>query len=186
MPAFHLPLAAAYVVITATTATIWSILTWHIRLFIRLKIHGPFGWDDIHCTTATIFAILQSSLTVAQTSFGLGEHNNKVTPAGRERQEKLAWVGTFFYLLALGFSMLSVCLLIVRVTKRTQQVKIAYSIAILTLIWTVASCFVVGFQCRLPTPWVTRPLTRCINLVSSRMVQFDAMLMFSFNRRKHG
>jgi hypothetical protein len=167
MPAFHLPLAAACVVITATTATIWSLLTWLIRLFIRLKIHGPFGWDDIHCTTATVFAILQSSLTVAQTSFGLGRHNENVASELRERQEKLAWVGTFFYLLALGFSMLSVCFLIARVTKRTGQGKIAYAIAVLTAVYTVICCFVIGFQCRLPTPWVTRPHTRCIGLVSS-------------------
>ena len=166
MPSFHLPLAGAYVVITATTATIWSILTWHIRLFIRLKIHGPFSWDDIHCTTATIFAILQSCLTIAQTGLGLGRHNERVPKRIRERQELFAWVSTLFYVLAIGFSLLSVCFLIERVTKRTSQVRIALCIAMFTALWMGVSLLVVAFQCKLPTPWMTWPRSGCIDIVS--------------------
>lgn len=166
MPAFNLPLPAAYVVITATTATIWSLLAWFIRLFIRLKIHGPFGWDDWHCTIATLFAVVQSSLTTAQTGLGLGRHVDSFAPSVSDRQHLLGWVGSFFYLTALTFSMLSVCFLIARVTKRTSQVHIAYTIAGLTGLWGLVSIFILGFQCRLPNPWITRPHTRCIPLVS--------------------
>jgi hypothetical protein len=171
MQAFSLTLPAANVVITAATATIWSLLTWHIRLFIRLKIHCPFSWDDTFCTIATVFAVLQSSFTVAQTGVGLGHHVDSFAPHVRDRQHQLGWVATFFFLLALGFSMLSVCFLIERVTKRTNQARTAYGVAALTVVWMVVAMLVVGFQCRLPTPWITRPPSRCIDLVSASRLQ---------------
>lgn len=165
MPAFNLPLPAAYVVITATTAIIWTVLTWFIRLFIRLKIHGPFGWDDTHCTIATVSAIIQSWITIAQTRFGLGSHHANIPHSIEERQLILGWAAGFFYYAALCFSMLSVCFLLVRITKRTDQVRIAYGIAILTAVWGVSAVFVLAFQCTPPRPWDIQPRSRCINLV---------------------
>ena len=168
MPAFSLPLGAAYVVITATTAIIWTILAWLIRLFIRLKIHGPFSWDDIHCTIATTYAVLQSCLTISSTSSGLGHHIDSLCPSTLNYQHLLGWVSAFMFLLALCFSMLSVCFLIARVTKRTEQVRIAYAIAALTVLWGVISIFVVAFQCDLPQPWQTVPRSRCFNIVCTQ------------------
>ena len=165
MPAFNLPLPAAYVVITAVTGSIWTILTWFIRLFIRLKIHGPFSWDDIHCTIATVLAIFQSCLTIAQTGLGLGSHTDTIAQSRIDRQYVLSWAGTVFFYMALCFSMLSVCFLIVRVTKRTDQVRIAYGIAILTGLWGFVSVLTLAFQCDLPNPWDIEPRNRCIHLV---------------------
>ena len=88
MPAFDLPLGTAYIIITATTALIWTILTWLIRLFIRLKIHGPFAWDDILCTVATVLGVIQSCITLLEVPFGLGRHH--VSAENTFRQQFLA------------------------------------------------------------------------------------------------
>lgn len=46
----------AYIVIAATVGLTWSILVLLIRLFIRLRIAGPFGWDDTFAVIATVSA----------------------------------------------------------------------------------------------------------------------------------
>lgn len=187
MPAFHLPPAAAYVVITAVTATLWSLQTWLIRVFIRVKIHRPLAWDDLHCGIATVFAVLESCLTIAQTGLGLGHHIPSVALQVRVRQELFAWVATLFFVLAVGFSMLSVSFLIARVTRRTSQVGGAYAIAGLTALWMGASCCVVAFQCQLPRPWIVWPRTGCIDIVSTSVVALSSgvvVLMAFFRGRR--
>ena len=171
MPAFNLPLGAAHIVITATTGLIWTLLVWHIRLFIRLKIHGPFSWDDIHCTIATVLGICNSGLTILQTSFGLGRHTENVSSLTAYRQHFLAWLAAMLYYLAICFSLLSVCFLIIRITKRTEQARIAYAVAAVTGVWAVVALFILAFQCELPHPWKTRPLSRCIDIVSRRTAE---------------
>jgi len=53
MPAYGLTDPAAYVVIITATAIIWSLLVLAIRVFLRLKVNGPCGWDDLACVMAT-------------------------------------------------------------------------------------------------------------------------------------
>lgn len=166
MPAFALPREAAYVVITATTAMIWTILVWNIRLFVRTKIHGSLSWDDIHCTIATILGIFNSSITIVQTSYGLRRRVDHVAPSVAQQQQLLSWIAALLFILALCFAMLSVCFLIVRITKRTSQVWLAYAIAVVTSVWAVIALFLIAFMCHLPRPWVTTPLSRCGDIVS--------------------
>lgn len=43
-----------YVIIIASTAMIWTLLVFMIRLWIRFKLNGPWGNDDWACTLATV------------------------------------------------------------------------------------------------------------------------------------
>lgn len=54
MPAFGLNVRAAFVVIAASTAILWTLLVLGIRILLRLKINGPFGRDDYACITGTV------------------------------------------------------------------------------------------------------------------------------------
>jgi len=164
MPAFGLPSGAACIVITATVGTALTLLFYGIRLFIRLRINRPFGADDLHCTIATLFAILCTSLTISQTRFGLGQHIVTLTAEELNTQHLLAWLATLAFNMALAFSMLSMCFLIVRVTKMTSQATPAYVAAGLTTLWAVVALFFIAFQCKLPYPWQTRPRRRCLDL----------------------
>lgn len=152
-------------VIVATTAIVWSILIWLIRLFVRLKIHGPLGWDDYHSAIATIFGIINSSITISQVHFGLGRHVDQIPIPHRHRQFLLAWVANLFYILALCFTLLSVCCLIIRIVRYTSQSWLAQSIAAVTSIWAVTSFFLIAFMCHLPQPWIFRPHSRCLDIV---------------------
>ena len=42
------------VIISTTVGIIWTVLIFLIRLFIRLRIVGPFGLDDAAATLGTV------------------------------------------------------------------------------------------------------------------------------------
>ena len=52
----------AFIVITAVLGVIWAVLVMSIRMYIRLRINGPFGFDDavalFGTVRATSYAIL--------------------------------------------------------------------------------------------------------------------------------
>ncbi len=168
MPAFGLSLAPAYVTIVSLTGLIWSLQTLTIRLFIRLRIYGPLGWDDLFCGLATLFACANSTLNIIQCfSFGLGRDVDTLSSQVVEKQRLFAWTVNQIYLVALCLSMLSVCFLLARVTQRTAQVRLAYAIAASTVVWCLISWMVYAFECDLPGPWMSSPRSRCTNIVSS-------------------
>ena len=90
MPASGLATAAICVVVITTIAIVGSILVWLIRLLVRTKIHGPWGWDDTHCTIATVLGIINSSITLSQVDYGLGRHINDISKESIHRQFLLA------------------------------------------------------------------------------------------------
>ena len=165
MPAFNLPEASAQVVICATTAIIWTIFVWHIRLFVRLRINKGIEWDDIYCTIATVLGIASSVLLLVQMKYGLGLHSDSLSAETKDRQLLLAWLSGMLFILAVCFSILSVCFLIARTTRHIGKATPAYVAAGLTALWGVMGTLTIGFRCDLPTPWRARPRTRCINIV---------------------
>lgn len=167
MPAFNLTQGAAYIVITAVTGLIYTLLVWFIRLFIRIKINPPFGWDDIHCTIATVFTLLDSSLILSQTRYGLGQHAWAITPHAANTQRVLGWLAVLCYVQASCFSILSITFLLVRVTRLTSQARPAYLVAGATGLWCLIATTIILFQCRLPQPWRTRPHIRCIDIYAA-------------------
>lgn len=44
----------AYIVIVAVVGLVWSLLVLCIRVFIRLRLSGPFGADDAAASLATV------------------------------------------------------------------------------------------------------------------------------------
>ena len=167
MSAFGLPQGTAYIVITAVTGTIYTLLVWCIRLFIRLKINKPFAWDDIHCAIATAFTVLHACLTLSQTDYGLGHPTYLVSAHATSTRRVLGWIGVLCFLQASCFSMLSITFLILRVTKQTSHARPAHLLALATALWDLTATTIILFQCRLPQPWKTRPHSRCIDIYAA-------------------
>jgi len=46
----------AYIIITAILGLLWTLLVFAIRMYLRLWLNGPFGWDDAAATFATVRA----------------------------------------------------------------------------------------------------------------------------------
>lgn len=43
----------AYVVLTAASCLTWTLLVFIVRLYLRLRLNGPFGQDDTAASIAT-------------------------------------------------------------------------------------------------------------------------------------
>jgi hypothetical protein len=50
----------AYVVLTAVSCLTWTLLVLIVRLYLRLRLNGPFGHDDTAASIATA-SLLYSS-----------------------------------------------------------------------------------------------------------------------------
>ncbi|KAK5115626.1 hypothetical protein LTR85_009797 [Meristemomyces frigidus] len=163
MPALGLSEPAAYVVVTTVTAVVWSLLTLGIRIFLRLKVNGPFGLDDAACGATTFLGVVNSSLTLYQIHFGLGKHASELSKSAVERAHFWSWLNNMFFVVALALSIMSVCFLIARIIALQKKVWVAYGIAIATGLWAVVSIFFFAFMCRLPRPWIFAKPAHCIH-----------------------
>ncbi|TKA82468.1 hypothetical protein B0A55_02175 [Friedmanniomyces simplex] len=158
MPAFDLSRPAAFLAITASTAIVWTSFTLSIRIFLRWKINGPFGFDDAACGAATLLGILYSSLMLAQLPFGLGRHTDDLSAATIQRARLLTWISTMVLTLGLTCALLSMCFLMVRICGIARKAWVAYGIAVTACVLAVVSICLTAFQCELPTPWdISRP-----------------------------
>lgn len=54
MPAFGLSDAAVHITITATIAMSSTLVTLAMRILLRLRVNGPFGWDDYACMVSSV------------------------------------------------------------------------------------------------------------------------------------
>ncbi|KAK5735454.1 hypothetical protein LTR17_008152 [Elasticomyces elasticus] len=165
MPAFGLTEPSSYIVIVGSTAIIWSLLTLAIRIFLRTKINGPFGWDDVACCVATFLGVLYSTICLTQIGFGLGRHSEDVSASMNRTSRILGWVNSMVYTCGLSCATLSMCFLIARVCEvQKRKVRCVYAIAFATSLFGLAAMLATAFQCRLPAPWDTARPRHCLNL----------------------
>lgn len=114
--------------------------------------------------TRQLLGVVQSSIILLEIRFGLGFHVVDLTRHDADILRLLVWVATIFWILAIACSMLSTCLLIVRIVRVRQQCVVAYSAIAVISLWALGFVFVNVFRCPLPSPWETDP-KRCLNQV---------------------
>jgi hypothetical protein len=83
MPIFHLELGPAYLLLLAITSAIYLLMVFGIRLFLRLKVNGPFGKDDWACALSTSFGLVYSVVVVVQVFLGFGATLRHFSPPRR-------------------------------------------------------------------------------------------------------
>ncbi|WPH04555.1 Hypothetical protein R9X50_00744700 [Acrodontium crateriforme] len=170
MPSSTLARPSAYIIITSSTALTWSILVLLIRIFLRVKVNGPFGLDDISCAAATVFSLIAAILAIIQAHLGLGGAIESSSSAGHEIL-LLGYISTFSYLIGIHLSQLSMCFLLARITKAGRQVWISYGIGCVSAVLAGVFVFLMAFRCRLPRPWERiQEKSECINQWKAWMV----------------
>ncbi|KAJ2973386.1 hypothetical protein NQ176_g6639 [Zarea fungicola] len=145
----------AYIVIAATVGLTWSILVLLIRLFIRLRIAGPFGWDDTFAVIATFIGSCQTAVVLYAAREGLGVRHNEGYLNDVESALKAYFASTLMYIAAICPAKASMSLLISRVSRQAAG---RHSIATNTVTglifaWGISSIFTVAFQCGSSRPW---------------------------------
>lgn len=65
----------ALIVIVAVVGATWTILVYLIRLYIRLRLNGPFGLDDVAASFATVSTMGKRVVIQSKRSISLGIWN---------------------------------------------------------------------------------------------------------------
>lgn len=166
MPAFGLETGPAYLIVLAVTSDIYLILVFAIRLFLRLKVNGPFGKDDWACAISTVFGLVYSVIVVAQVFLGLGFRLRHLSPAETNNLAIIGWVNGLLLTFAGYFSKISACFLLARITRTREHLAVAYALMVAMTMWLIQAQVSAVFQCSYPHPWDTSPRNHCHNRVS--------------------
>ncbi|KAK1149685.1 hypothetical protein N8T08_005238 [Aspergillus melleus] len=67
------------VVITATMLMSWMVIVCLIRLYMRLALNGPLGWDDLAAFVGGAFGIANVGVIMKGVSHGLGQSAESAT-----------------------------------------------------------------------------------------------------------
>lgn len=173
-PAFDLELGPAYLVTLALTSAIYLVLVFSIRLFLRLKVNGPFGKDDWACLVSTICGLIYSIIVVLQVYMGLGFRHRQLSSARADALKIIGWINGFLLTWAGFFSKISACFLLARITKTREHLAVAYGLMAAMVMWMLQAQLSSLFQCSFPHPWDSSPKNTCHDRVS------EAPMYFSF------
>jgi hypothetical protein len=166
MPLSGLESGPAYLLLLAISSAIYLLMVFAIRLFLRLKINGPFGKDDWTCAISTFFGLVYSVIVVVQVFLGLGSILQTLSPAEANTMAILGWANGFCLTLAGYFSKMSACFMLARITKTREHLAVAYALMAAMTMWMLQAQIYAIFQCKHPRPWDTSPKNTCYDQVS--------------------
>jgi hypothetical protein len=165
MPIFHLELGPAYLLLLAITSAIYLLMVFGIRLFLRLKVNGPFGKDDWACALSTSFGLVYSVVVVVQVFLGFGATLRHFSPAEKSTMAIIGWANGFCLNLAGYFSKMSACFMLARMTRTREHLAVAYGLMAAMTMWMLQAQISTVFQCKYPRPWDTSPHNVCYDRV---------------------
>lgn len=149
--------------VLAITSAIYLIMVFAIRLFMRLKINGPFGRDDWACAISTVLGVVYSVIVIVQVLLGFGSRARKLSPPEANRMAIIAWANGFCLTFAGFFSKISACFLLARITETREHLAVAYGLVAAMVMWMLQAQVYAVFQCKYPHPWDTSPKSITIN-----------------------
>ncbi|KAE8418079.1 hypothetical protein BDV36DRAFT_295482 [Aspergillus pseudocaelatus] len=143
----------AIIVIAAVVGLIWSILMMVIRIFLRVRLIPPLGFDDAVAVFGTIVGLVQTSVTLHAVHNGIGKQEDLLAPDEADTGLKSIYVAWLLYPIAVCSSKVSLALLIARLTVAKVELRASYVLTGISVAWGVVSVIVAATQCRLPQPW---------------------------------
>jgi hypothetical protein len=195
MPPFDLELGPLYLIVLAITSAIYLIKVFAIRLFLRLKVNGPFGKDDWACAISTGFGLVYSIVVIMQVFLGLGSKFHKLSPAEANTIAIIGWANGMCLTFAGYFSKVSGCYLLARITKTKKNLVVAYALLVAMTLWVIQAQFYTIFQwcvispsissqdklendtnltkSKYPHPWDASPKNTCYDRVSDPCMTYD-------------
>ncbi|KAE8318235.1 hypothetical protein BDV41DRAFT_523739 [Aspergillus transmontanensis] len=166
----------AIIVIVAVVGLVWSLLMIVIRIFLRVRLIPPLGFDDAVAVFGTVVGVVQTSVTLHAVHNGIGKQED-LLDAGL----KSIYVSWLLYLIAVCSSTISLALLIARLTAAKVELRASYVLTGIGVFWGVVSVIVAATQCRLPQPWNIGATHQCdsmaIKFVRWAVVETGNMLI---------
>ncbi|KAE8373280.1 hypothetical protein BDV26DRAFT_272384 [Aspergillus bertholletiae] len=160
---------SAFIIIAALIGVSWSILIIGIRIYLRLKLNPPFGFDDVAAVFGTIFGVAQTVVVLQAVGDGIGKKKALLTEAQVESGLQGIYIGWLLYPVVVCSSKLSISLLIARLTRRKVHLQVSHLLTGSILIWGAISICLIAFQCKLPAPWNVGAVDHCGSMLAQWM-----------------
>ena len=169
---FNLEPGPAYLTLLALTSALYLLMVFSIRLFLRLKVNGPFSKDDWACAASTAFGLVYSIVVIVQVSLGLGSRDRELSLREADVVAMVGWVNGMFLTFAGFFSKVSGCFLLARITKTRRHLVVAWVLLGAMVLWVVQAQVYTVFQW-----WVFLSLSGFPWLSCSRFHSLGASLL---------
>ncbi|GLA55373.1 hypothetical protein AnigIFM63604_002021 [Aspergillus niger] len=185
----------AWIIITGALGLVVSLVSFFIRLYVRIALHPPFAYDDYLLLGATIVAIVQAALLFDAVSHGFGTsihllEQNQVDKIQTVRlgyhsffshklcqhlpnNTQLITVSDILYLITVYISKCCVCGIYLRLTPQKCHNRASLATLALCTAWVIPAVFIIAVNCELNRPWKGSG-GQCVNL--SKRWQFIVAL----------
>ncbi|KAI9038419.1 uncharacterized protein KD926_010837 [Aspergillus affinis] len=132
------------VVITATMLMSWMVIVSLIRLYMRLALNGPLGWDDLAAFVGGAFGIANVGVIMKGVSYGLGQSAQSATVEQLTNEGKTLLAADILFIAGHCGAKLSVCLLLKRLGREPSYLLWCRATKLLTVLWAIGSIIAIG------------------------------------------
>ncbi|KAF7585473.1 hypothetical protein BBP40_010870, partial [Aspergillus hancockii] len=141
----------AWIIIVAALGLVVSLVSFLIRLYVRLALSPPFAYDDFVLLGATVVAIVQTSLLSIAVSHGFGTSIDllqddqvfSIQPAPSD----------ILTLIAIYISKCCVVGIHLRLTPQKLHNRMTCATLALCTAWIITAVLIIAINCELNRPW---------------------------------
>ncbi|GLA57176.1 hypothetical protein AtubIFM55763_001355 [Aspergillus tubingensis] len=157
----------AWIIITGALGLVVSLVSFFIRLYVRLALHPPFAFDDYLLLGAT------AALLFNAVSHGFGTSIYLLEQKQVDKIQTLITVSDILYLITVYISKCCVCGIYLRLTPQKWHNRASIATLALCTAWVIPAVFIIAVNCELNRPWKGSG-GQCVNL--SKRWQFIVAL----------
>ncbi|KAL4943690.1 hypothetical protein BDV06DRAFT_234386 [Aspergillus oleicola] len=143
----------AWIIITVAIGLVLSLVSFLIRLYVRLALHPPFGKDDYVLLGATTIAIIQASLLFEACTRGLGTSIDLLEDGDVNAIQRLIIVSDILYLITIYTTKCCVVGIYLRLTPQKLHNRASWGTLLLCTLWVIPAILILTVNCGLKKPW---------------------------------
>ncbi|KAJ3495379.1 hypothetical protein NLG97_g3437 [Lecanicillium saksenae] len=125
-----------------------------VRVWAKVNVKR-WGSDDWFVTAAYLVSTMDVGASFWAAQHGYGLTLSRVPQAVQGQIAKALFAQQQFYIVAMALCKISAALFLIRLSTSKSHTRPGFAVVALTLIWGVASMFVVGLRGKLDSPWAT-------------------------------
>ncbi|KAL4803706.1 hypothetical protein BDV18DRAFT_38301 [Aspergillus unguis] len=143
----------AWVIIVVALGLVLSLVSFSIRLYVRIALHPPFGKDDYILLGATIVAIIQAVLLFEACAKGFGTSMELLEKEDAKIVQILVNISDILYLLTLYTTKCCVVGIYLRLSPQKLHKRSSWGTLVLCTLWVVPAILILTIDCGFNHPW---------------------------------
>ncbi|KAM0719561.1 hypothetical protein Q7P37_003691 [Cladosporium fusiforme] len=144
------------VVLVAWLCFTAGILLSVVRAYIRWPLHALAGKDDIAYAVSTVFAIVQTAITLRAVRLGFGEKESELDHRHVSDIERALYATDILFVLSLWTGKISIAFLFTRLAKESNKSRLGWALTALTSVFGIISLFATAIRQNASQPWLYR------------------------------